>query len=787
MEGGNNIYRGSPDSPHFSRHISRLPGIDDIKRDLSNITDDSNDESFLSTSRFNTVFSSPSHSIDSGFQSASDCLSLSFSPDVSFPSNTQTSLIKDCNRSAIGKNQYPKKQVEISIAASPEENISSWTNKTPSSSFIELSLNDDSITRNHNVAPLAETTPVLQCSTPILSQDLNILATPPAISCSNNSIEFILNSQPYQLSSPSISVTNPVRQEQPNTKPKELVIEILKPAPFNSPQISLSSATDSPLFQTPKLRCLTEQVKKVRQIEKASNQQSQCSNNSSSCKLNKRPPLSYVKLIENALNSRPDKRMTLKEIYQWIELNHPYYSHTTKLGWKNSIRHDLSTSKCFVREPTRYYGSHWKLVSTVKDPVLSSSASTTSSAIVVSSSSSLSLSSSSSPSLSFISSVTVGSHYKSDSPGLTCTNSSIPSVISPGTKPKFISSIQPKTSARRKEPPLILPRPNIAPQTYALIPIHTNNLPLRNSPNVSSPLLLQLPSISNVTSKVEISSGTSISNVEIPSHQYCPLTSTPILSDSSPSNPNISVEDLLLFDQNFHSQNQTQSSTEGNSQLLPLESTEQHCSKRICLKEDRNSDVAPKKHQLIDHNSHDVKSSANKKNRRKQKFVLKEMNPLDSSNIEDSFTIFQESKVKNIQSCSNTRLQMVSSQSLTKNTSTDILVPKLCVPVPSLTCNYSELSRNEDQNFLHHLNSKSISSHRKPNILSKRTFSKANVEHKDKLSNTDTNITMAPDFTSFFDEPSVFSKNDSHSNEGGDEDYLSLELKDFFWSNSPVM
>ncbi len=52
----------------------------------------------------------------------------------------------------------------------------------------------------------------------------------------------------------------------------------------------------------------------------------------------------YAKLIFRALMSKPDRRMTLQEIYQWFRDN------TTKAdgdkdkkgGWQNSIRHNLS-------------------------------------------------------------------------------------------------------------------------------------------------------------------------------------------------------------------------------------------------------------------------------------------------------------------------------------------------------------------------------------------------------------------------------------------------------------
>lgn len=46
-----------------------------------------------------------------------------------------------------------------------------------------------------------------------------------------------------------------------------------------------------------------------------------------------KPHYSYATLIVFAINSSREKRMTLQEIYAWIEENYPFYK-SAKKGWK---------------------------------------------------------------------------------------------------------------------------------------------------------------------------------------------------------------------------------------------------------------------------------------------------------------------------------------------------------------------------------------------------------------------------------------------------------------------
>lgn len=50
--------------------------------------------------------------------------------------------------------------------------------------------------------------------------------------------------------------------------------------------------------------------------------------------VSERPPYSYMAMIQFAINSTEKKRMTLKDIYTWIEDHFPYFKHVAKPGWK---------------------------------------------------------------------------------------------------------------------------------------------------------------------------------------------------------------------------------------------------------------------------------------------------------------------------------------------------------------------------------------------------------------------------------------------------------------------
>ncbi|KAH3830428.1 uncharacterized protein LOC127879506 isoform X1 [Dreissena polymorpha] len=175
----------------------------------------------------------------------------------------------------------------------------------------------------------------------------------------------------------------------------------------------------------------------------------------------KRPPFSYMALIQMALCSQPDRRMKLKEINQWIENTFPYYKQNERQGWKNSIRHNLSLYNIFEREKGKRHGSYWTLKSDVEPKTKSYMKLKPSNA---------------------------------ETPDVQRSTPSLPSqipLIPLHTSGSQLSAITPQAfhqslnlplpmycNSKKKGPPPILPRPTSsnsapypAPQTYHLIPL----------------------------------------------------------------------------------------------------------------------------------------------------------------------------------------------------------------------------------------------------------------------------------------------------------------------------
>ncbi|KAL7670567.1 hypothetical protein ACOME3_005503 [Neoechinorhynchus agilis] len=70
--------------------------------------------------------------------------------------------------------------------------------------------------------------------------------------------------------------------------------------------------------------------------------------------------LSYMEMISRAIESHPQQRLVLKDIYKWLIINMPYFTERQHKpicrSWQNTVRHNLSIYKCFIRIPNERPG-----------------------------------------------------------------------------------------------------------------------------------------------------------------------------------------------------------------------------------------------------------------------------------------------------------------------------------------------------------------------------------------------------------------------------------------------
>ena len=160
-----------------------------------------------------------------------------------------------------------------------------------------------------------------------MNRDLEAIEAPPLNSSTTSFLQIQQEQQENEHNNPEITESFPVQ------KPSST---------FSLPQVSEESSTASNNSATDLPSCGSPKQK-------------------NSSRRNAWGNLSYADLITQAIQSAPEQRLTLSQIYEWVVKNVPYFKDKGDIpGWKCSIKHNLSLNSRFKRVQNEGQGeSSW--------------------------------------------------------------------------------------------------------------------------------------------------------------------------------------------------------------------------------------------------------------------------------------------------------------------------------------------------------------------------------------------------------------------------------------------